>query len=164
MNNYIVELTRKYSKLGILLDTNILLLYFVGKFEKKQIPQFKRTKTFSLEDYDILVNLLHNFSKVITLPNILTEVSNLSGQLSENLRENYFNIFATEIILLQEEYLPSATIARMTEFRKFGITDTAIFRLVKDKYLVLTDDFKLSQYLQKQSIDVINFNQIRFLN
>ncbi len=33
--------------------------------------------------------------------------------------------------------------------------------LAKNKYLVLTDDLKLGNYLQKVGIDTINFNNIR---
>ena len=38
----------------------------------------------------------------------------------------------------------------------------AIIDLVKGQYLVLTDDFRLSNYLGKQGIDVLNFNHLRF--
>ncbi len=46
-------------------------------------------------------------------------------------------------------------------FPKLGLTDSAILHLAKDKYLVLTDDFTLCQFLQKAGIDVLNFNHIR---
>ena len=45
------------------------------------------------------------------------------------------------------------------KYRSSG--DTGILRLARGKYLVLTDDFRLSQYLQKMEIDVLNFNHIR---
>ncbi len=46
-------------------------------------------------------------------------------------------------------------------FSKFGLTDSAIIELVKEKYLVLTDDAILFQYLEKNRIDVINFTHLR---
>ena len=46
-------------------------------------------------------------------------------------------------------------------FPRFGLTDTAILLAAKGKYLVLTDDFPLAQYLQTEAIDVINFNHVR---
>ena len=63
--------------------------------------------------------------------------------------------------------LLSATLARhglaqAESFAKFGLTDTAIVKLVKDQFLVLTDDFPLSNYLGKQGVDVLNFNHLRF--
>jgi hypothetical protein len=35
--------------------------------------------------------------------------------------------------------------------------------LAKGNYLVMTDDFRLAGYLQKEAVDVINFNHIRTL-
>ena len=37
-------------------------------------------------------------------------------------------------------------------------------QLVQGQYLVLTDDFRLSQYLPKIQVDAINFNHIRMYN
>jgi len=164
MNSYIEKLLQRYSKAGILLDTNILLLYFVGTFDKNEILKFKRTKTFAIEDYFTLIAFLSHFEKVITTPNIITEVSNLSSQIGEHFRTDYFKQFACGIMLLNEFYLPSHDIARMEEFKRFGITDTGILCLAKTNYLVLTDDFKLSQYMQTKGIDALNFNHIRPIN
>ena len=86
MSNYIIELLQRYRGKGVLLDTNILLLYFVGAFNPEEIPRFKRTKMFTVEDHDTLVGILGYFEKIVTTPNILTEVSNLSGQLAEHLK------------------------------------------------------------------------------
>jgi len=47
------------------------------------------------------------------------------------------------------------------QVNKFGLTDSGIVHLVKDQYLVLTDDLNLVRYLQNQGVDVINFNHIR---
>ncbi len=50
---------------------------------------------------------------------------------------------------------------QLDNFTKYGLTDCGIVTLAKNKYLVLTDDFKLANYLQKVGIDTINFNNIR---
>lgn len=75
-------LSRYYAK-GIIIDTNILLLYLVGRVNRERVPRFKRTAQFIPEDYDILLQLVNNFQKVITTPNILTEVNSLANQLGE---------------------------------------------------------------------------------
>jgi uncharacterized protein YaiI (UPF0178 family) len=49
----------------------------------------------------------------------------------------------------------------MDKFTKFGLTDCGIINLCREQYLVLTDDLKLANYLQKEGIDTINFNNIR---
>lgn len=159
----IQALITKYSSKGILIDTNILLLYFVGSFDPVLITRFKRTVQFTIEDYEILLVLIHPFKKLLTTPNILTEVSNLSSQLNEPVKTSYFQLFAERIREIDEHYVTSAHAARQEQFRKIGLTDAGIFELSENRYLVLTDDFRLSQTLNNRGIDVINFNHVRIL-
>ena len=163
MIEQIREMVARYVQKGILVDTNILLLYFVGSFDPNLISSFKRTLQFTVEDFDTLLLLLDPFDKFITTPNILTEVSNLSGQLGEPARTPFFQTLAEKFILMEERYIESSDAAQQEEFVKLGLTDTGILKLSKDQYLVLTDDFRLSQFLQKKDVDVINFNHVRVL-
>lgn len=156
------QLAQRYKQTGIFVDTNILLLYFIGAFDQNLIPKFKRTRQFIVEDHTILVRILSFFDKVVTTPNILTEVSNLSGQLGEPVRSEYFKKLSSDITLLEEEYVASQDVGDMQEFVRFGLTDAGVIYLTRGKYLVLTDDFRLSQYLQSTGVDTINFNHIRF--
>lgn len=148
-------------KTVILLDTNILLLYFVGRFKKEEVPRFKRTRMFALEDYDTLTRVLVSFKQVITTPNILTEVSNHLGYMDDHLRPGQFEVFAHGIKLLDERFAPSSKIACTSEFKRFGLTDAAIFHLCQTNCAVLTDDWALYNYLQKQGVCALNFNHIR---
>ena len=159
--NEIEQLAQRYKQAGIVVDTNILLLYFIGALDRDLIPKFKRTRQFTVEDHTILIRILDFFDKVVTTPNILTEVSNLSGQLGEPVRSEYFRKFSSDITLLGEEYAASQDIAHMSEFVRFGLTDTGIIHLTRGKYLVLTDDLPLSLHLQSTGVDVINFNHVR---
>jgi rRNA-processing protein FCF1 len=161
MNDEIQRLVVRYARKGILIDTNILLLYFLGSFDQDLIPSFKRTVQFTVEDYNTLLLLLQMFDRLVTTPNILTEVSNLSNQLGEPARTSYFHTFAKQLTLMEELYVASREVAAESEFIKMGLTDGSIHKLNKEEYLVLTDDFRLSQSLQHKKIDVINFNHIR---
>ena len=161
MTDPILDLVQRYRSRGVLVDTNILLLHFVGGFNREQIPRFKRTQQFTVEDYDLLARLLAHFDSVITTPNILSEVNSLSGQLGEPVKTRYFQEFARGIGTLDEQYVESQTAAGLDEFPKLGLTDSGIMHLAKNKYLVLTDDFKLAQFLENAGIDVLNFNHIR---
>ncbi|HWM92780.1 MAG TPA: PIN domain-containing protein [Thermoanaerobaculia bacterium] len=148
---------------NILLDTNILLLYLVGRFNPAQITRFKRTAKFVEEDYRLLDNVLKRFEAIVTTPGILAEVNSLSGQLPEPIRSSYFLTFARELPAFREEFVESRQLAALHEFVKFGLTDSGIIQAVRDRYLFLTDDFRLSQYLAKSDFAVINFNHIRTL-
>lgn len=161
MKEFVRSLFQKYKQKGILIDTNILLLWFVGSVNRSRISQFNRTEQFLPEDYDLLIQILSYFSKIITTPNILTEVNSLVNQLGEPERSQCFSIFTQIFTKLDEFYIESKNTASMDNFHKYGLTDCGIVVLAKNQYLVLTDDLKLANYLQKIGIDTINFNNIR---
>ena len=152
---------RGYGSKGILIDSNILLLFFVGLHDRTRIEKFKRTAQFTSEDFELLVDFIRQFKEVVTTPSILTEVSNLLGQLPDKLRYSFYQHFAYGLKNLDEHYTPSQELGDEKGFPKFGLTDMAILRAASGKYLVLTDDFRLTQYLEGQNIDVINFNHLR---
>lgn len=156
------RLIRQYAPKGIIVDTNVLLLYFVGTLSRQRISQFKRTDQFSETDYDLLTKRLVNFRSVVATPNILTEVSSLINQLGEPERSACYRIFASKIDSLQEFYLPSREVASLDwPFWKYGLTDCGIAVLAQGQYLVLTDDLKAAIYLYGRGIDTINFNNLR---
>lgn len=160
MTDHVKSLLQRYFLRGILVDTNILLLLFVGELDRERITRFGRTEQFTPEDYDILVDLLKRFEIIATTPNVLTEVNSLLNKLGEPARE----VFASGAAALEESYLPSKEIVSIGwPFRKYGLTDCGVAQLAQDKYLVLTDDLKLISYLNHQGIDAINFNNLRFL-
>lgn len=161
MSDYIGELFKKYKQRGILIDTNILVLWFVGTVNKSRISQFNRTEQFVPEDYDTLVAILDYFSQIITTPNILTEVNSLVNQIGEPERSQCLQILGQGITRLAESYIESATAAKIDKFTKFGLTDCGIIHVAREQYLVMTDDLRLANYLQKMGIDTVNFNHIR---
>ena len=159
----ILNLLTKYYTKGIIIDTNILLLYLVGRLNRERIPKFKRTQQFFVEDYDLLLQILDNFKKVVTTPNILTEVNSLASQLGEPEKTQCLITFTLLISQITEEYIESSVVAKHELFSRFGLTDCGIMLLAKNKYLVLTDDLKLHLYLKAMGIDTVNFNNLRTL-
>lgn len=108
-----------------------------------------------------MLQILSYSQKIVTTPNILTEVNSLANQLGEPERSQCFTIFTDGISKLEESYMASKAIATNERFTKFGLTDCGILNLAKNQYLVLTDDLKLAVYLEREGIDTINFNNIR---
>jgi rRNA-processing protein FCF1 len=158
------HLLAQYKSKGVLIDANLLLLYFVGMYDPQRIPRFKRTMIFAIEDFFTLLDFFNYFSKVVTTPNILTEVNSLANQLPDMIKGAFYPKFAEQLATLEEHYLKSTEMASTPLFLKLGLTDTGILNLAQDQYLVLTDDFRLAGQLEKLGIDVINFNHIRTLN
>lgn len=151
----------QYQQKGVLIDTNILLLWFVGAANRKRISRFNRTENFLPEDYDLLVKILSYFDNIVTTPNILTEVNSLVNQLGEPDRSRCLSVFAAGVERFNEFYLESTEVVKTDKFAKFGLTDCGIINIAREQYLVLTDDLKLAHYLLKIGIDTINFNNIR---
>ncbi len=162
--NYFTELLNRYRNKGALIDANLLLVYFVGMFDPEWIPKFKNTHTFTIEDFDLLAGFFKIFNKVVTTPNILTEVNSLATQLPDNIKVGFYPKFADHLATFDEHYLESSKISSTPHFLKLGLTDSGILNLAQGQYLVLTDDFRLAGQLEKQGIDVINFNHIRTMN
>ena len=159
----IKDLLIGYKNKGVLVDSNLLLVYVVGMYDPSRIARFKRTATFSIDDFYLLAQLLRFFQKVVTTPNILTEVNSFSNQLPEDIKPSYNPEFAKQITLLEEHYLASNRVSSVISFQRFGLTDSGIAELARGKYVVLSDDLKLVIYLQKEGIDAVNFNHIRYL-
>lgn len=154
---------RLYGPRGAVIDSNLLLLYFLGSFQRSQIRSNKRLATFDEDDFELLARLLSLFKKIVTTPNILTEVSNLSNSVPEALKESYFLQFRSSLSLLAEEYVPSKT-ALASRWLRFGLTDAAIATISRERYLVITEDLRLAQALASDGIDTLNFNNLRYLN
>lgn len=159
----IEELLAIYKTKGVLIDANLLLVYFVGLYDPNRIKQFKRTEAFTIDDFSLLARLVDWFSKIVTTPNVLTEVNSLSNQLRSDLKSDYYLEFAKQIVLLEEHYVSSEKMSSSASFNRFGLTDSAIAELAQGQFLVLSDDFRLVGHLQKVGIDAINFNHIRYL-
>ena len=158
------QLVAKYARKGIVVDTNLLLLLFVGYTNRERIQRFSRTEKFTPSDYDVLGNFLNNFSKIVVTPNILTEVNSMLNQLGDPERSQCAGLFGQLISNYDEQYVVSQEVSRQESFVRFGLTDCGIMNVAKDQYLVITEDLKLAYHLQSMGIDVINFNHIRILN
>ena len=159
--DYFGDLLTAYRDKGLLLDSNVLLLLIVGGCDRSRIVGFERTAMFTEAEFDLLVNIVGRFKTVVTTPHILTEVSNLLGELPKDFHDAYFLFFGGIVPMLDEHYTRSRELAWRDSLPKFGLTDTAIIEDSRDKYLVLTSDARLYGYLVGLGIDAINFNHIR---
>ena len=155
------NLIQKYRRHGLLVDSNLLLLYFIGSCNRDLISKFKRTIEYTLQDYDYLQWLIGSFQVIYTTPNILTEVSNLSKSIGKNIRSGYYEEFARRLAVMKEEYVESAGVCGDDALWRIGLTDAVIAKLAPERCLAITVDVDLYTLLQDRRIDVINFNHIR---
>jgi len=157
------DLVERHAHKGILIDSNILLVWTIGSFSLALIRGFKRTAAYTPRDFNLIHSLLGRFKRVVTMPGIIAEVSNLSGQLAGNIRDRFWKSYGTQICEFEEYFQRGATISTEGLFSKLGYTDTGIVLAARSGHLVLTDDFRLYIELSRAGLPVINFTHLRSL-
>ncbi len=149
-------LLKRYIGKPVILDTNVLLLYWCASFDPELVHTFKRLNSFFRADIDLLHRILKSFSEIRTTPHVLTEVSNLANSLPQRRKEDWTSHFARQVRVIEEDFISSQTIVR-TPAVFLGLTDAALYMLAA-KNVILTIDFPLSNYLESKHLNVVNFN------
>lgn len=157
-------LIQKYASRGLLLDTNVLIMYLVGLYDPDFIGHFKRTQQYSTEDFQIVRGLAHKFRRLVTTPHILSELTNLSRGVPEPHLSGYFRRLIGVLRRAHEVHVHKDVLLSHARLPRFGFTDLSILEAAKrSKYLVLTDDFAAAGILRAERCDVINLNHLRQL-
>jgi hypothetical protein len=153
-------LIEKHRAKGVLVDTNLLVLFLVGTVSRHRILNFKRTGDFTIEDYDLLARLIGWFGKLIATPHVLSQVSDLTDLTGNELSE-IRELFEVLVENIEECYDPSRLLVGDPAFKRLGLTDAAIATVCSRGTLVLTADAQLHIALQERGMDALNFNHIR---
>jgi hypothetical protein len=152
-------LLKRYRGKPVVLDTNILLLYWCASFDSGLVHTFKRLNSFSEDDIELLHRTLGSFKSINTTPHVLTEVSNLANSLPDWRKESWSSHFARQVGVLNENWISAKTIVE-TPSIFLGLTDAALCGLAST-HVILTIDFPLSNYLESRRLNVVNFNHLR---
>jgi hypothetical protein len=153
-------LIEKHRSKGVLVDTNLLVLFLVGSVNKRRIGEFKRTQNFTVEDFDLLSQLIPWFGTLVTTPHVLSQVSDLTDLPGKDLHavRRLFNILVEQ---MEESYHLSRVFVTHDLFSRLGVTDAAIATVCSTGILVLTTDLNLQLALLHGGADALNFNHIR---
>jgi hypothetical protein len=146
----------------LLLDTNLLILLVIGLTDSTQIERFKRTRAYTRTDYELLRDFVNGYGALVTTPNVLTETSNLAGQLAEPLRGRVLAVLAGFISGAEERYYASRALTEERVYLQLGLTDTAVKRAAGERVSILTDDLPLYGRLASEGAEVFNFHHLRF--
>lgn len=146
---------------GLLIDSNLLVLFAVGSVNRRRIEQCKRTRKYRAADFDLLIRFLEPWTKLYTLPHVLAEVSNLVD-LSGTERIQARQILKKTISLLTEVQIMSAHAAENRAYERLGLVDAAIAAVARENNCtVLTDGLDLYLMLQRDQVDAVNFTHLR---
>ena len=155
-------LIEKHRGRGVLVDSNLLVLFFVGLANRRRIRDFKQTQNFTVDDFDLLTRLVTLFGKIIATPHVLAQVSDLAVLPGKELR-TVRELFRTTVHEIDESYDPSRVLVESPLFSRLGLTDAAIASVCSRGVLVLTADVELHLALQRLGADALNFNHVRQL-
>jgi predicted nucleic acid-binding protein len=146
---------------GLLVDTNLLVLFAVGTVNRGRIETFKRTRQYTAADYDLLVRVFAKFAPLYTVAHVMAEVSNLTD-LRDSEGRLARRVLKETISLLNEAEMSSRLAAEDELFNDLGLVDAAIGAVARaHRCGVLTDDFDLYLRLRNGNVNVLNFTHLR---
>ena len=148
----------------VLVDTNLLVLLIVGSASRNYISAHKRLDGYSEHDFDLLCEVISQFSDIWTVPHILAETSGIARQFNQaalpaiQLAIRAFLDGCTEI------QPPSRAAAEQESFARLGLTDTVILHVCGLSFggtspTLLTTDTALADIALSQGYSVIDYRR-----
>jgi|GEM_PF-5409658 len=152
---------------GYLLDANIVIEYINWLSNGKKT--FRTIgKSIDSKVANLLLSYLDKYfqkTKIHTTPNIITEVTNMLGNIDKNPKK--LSICYAELNKLMksydnEIYIGSKAASKIEYFETLGLTDTVFFEILDKKdILFLSFDFELISYLiPKYKKKVMNLHNL----
>ncbi|WP_422475592.1 hypothetical protein [Endozoicomonas sp. ALB032] len=146
------------------MDTNLLILYLIGKYQPTYVPKFKRTTMYSEQVFHWLNGYVSQFSKIVVTPQVLAEAWNFLEKIPEHRFKVFLDSILPTLYLVNEEYIHKDEVISTYGFNHIGITDTSIILAAKSlKYLILTDDLRAYNNFAYHEVMAININHLRQL-
>ena len=147
---------------ALFIDANLIVLLVVGFAGRELIARHRRTRTFTVEDYDRLSQAISRVGELRMTPNTLTEASNLLGQHGEPQRSRLLLTLRALIERSPETVVASVDAARSAAFPRLGLTDAVLLEVVSADAPLLTVDLDLyAAALASGEEAAINFNRWR---
>lgn len=146
---------------GLLIDTNLLVLFTVGSVNLNRVENFKRTRQYTVADFKLLRDVVARWPKLYTTPHVLAEVSNLTdlSGAERNIAREFLKITIAQLL---EPELSSTKAAEDSAYMSHGLTDASIAATARaHDVTVLTDDLDLYLRLQRDGIVCANFTYLR---
>lgn len=156
-----VTLIRAAQK-GIIFDTNLMLLHLLGNYDRTLIGCHKRLNTYTVDDFNILTQILKINPKLALTPHTLTEVCNLCGSDDNKSKADWLKYFQYYLTHKKERRPESSFLMNKdSTFIKFGLADCALVDASKNGYTIITNDLGCYMAIQQASGKGINFAHIQ---
>jgi len=143
----------------VILDSNIFILFLAGQINENKIEKYTRNSLYTKKDYYFLLNILADYDKIITSPNIFTEVDNILNRITGEDKYKYLVLVKTIYKQTIEKYIKTETVAQNWFFDTLGITDSSILMMAKDCELLISGDSSLCDYAKSLNIKIFDFKE-----
>ncbi len=155
-------MSRPESNIRII-DTNLLLVFFFGLYDKTKISSNTTTSSYNEQDFEIIENLFFYSDSIYVTPQILAEITNINPKLKEPGFSSYFSNLLSKIIQTKENHISKNIMLKEEKLlSRIGFTDLSIIKTAKKLNAeVITSDIPLYVECLKLGIDSRNFNHIR---
>jgi len=153
---------------GLIVDTNILLLFLIGSYNPIFIKDCALVSQYSVEDFELLKKVFERFQnrKIIITPQIIAEVSNLSMTKMYGDKLHYcFQVFIRFLRTAEEHHQKSDCLwgMELQVLGKYGFTDLTIFELAKNNHMIiLTDEEDFFNYSYTKGVPVMKFSHFKY--
>jgi rRNA-processing protein FCF1 len=151
---------RACSQNGLIIDTNLLILLLVGRYEPTYLKDCPRTCQYSVKDFVFIENLVnYTNAKIIVTPHILAELSNLTfdKMLYGRSLEAYISQVINTIKGTEERHTHKDKILANDLLKRLGFADLSVIEASSEHgCAVMTDDDKLYKYLCDATCPAMN--------
>lgn len=147
----------------IVIDTNTLLLVVLCATNINYLKSHKRLNTFNEDDYILIEELLNSYDKIITTPNVWTEVDNLcTNTIHGDDKYIYIQTIKKFVCEFIELYTPTKTIIdQHIAFYELGFSDTGLLELAIEHKNLITSDSTLSDFARASNVNVIDLKEYK---
>lgn len=162
----LLALVGKHRPRGILVDTNVLLLYLFGRYQPDAVGRRKRLDHYTPEDADLVMQFLARFERILTTQHVLAETSNLARQIAGGAQQLELSLKLHPLFCLDtpdsfESCQVDGAAIDVSVFARLGLTDASLASLVAADMLLFTDDLGLYVAAVSTGGDAINFTHMR---
>jgi len=159
--SYAAMMIERYRSKGLMLDSNLLLLHLIGSVNDSFVGsgRYNKLSGFNTQQVLILNQLIAEFGSVVTTAHILTEVSNLVGDLHDLGRRQIWGQFVSTLEVIGEQSISSYQVARRAEFQYLGLTDT-VLAAMSEEFLIISNDGRMVDLLRQRELNALKWVEV----
>lgn len=145
----------------ILLDAQLIVLLVVGNVGRDKVGEHKRLAAYRAEDWDLLIEFLADYDRIVVTPNVLTEASNHLRLGGKGFQSELAVLLAAITCEAEERYIESRSAVAHSAFARLGLADAASLEASDPDVTLLTADAGLYLEALRGGGSAVNFNHLR---